>query len=169
MRAPVAGIILAAALALCAAPALAQTLRLEGLDGQTATVTESDLARLPRAAFVFDAHGQKHAYEGVPILELLARVGAPIGKAVGGREMADVILVTAADGYQVALGLAEADPATRPNRIIVADRADGAPLAAKDGPFKLVVEGDLRPARGARQVTSIRVLRLGTPRPAEGR
>jgi hypothetical protein len=159
---------LATALSLLAAPALAQTLRLEGPDGQRATVSEADLAKLPRTRFVFDAHGQKHDYEGVPILDLLARVGAPAGKALGGREMADVILVTAADGYQVALGLAEADPGTRPNRIIVADRADGAPLSAKEGPFKLVVEGDLRPARGARQVIAIKVLRLGSPRPAKG-
>jgi hypothetical protein len=158
-------LILALALCLAAAPAFAQTLSLKGPAGQTATVSEAELQTLPRVKFVFDAHGQKHEYEGVPLMDLLARVGVAADKPVGGKEMADVVLVTAADGYQVALGLAEADPKTRPNRIIVADRSDGAPLSAKEGPFKLVIEGDLRPARSARTVTSIRVIALGdTPR-----
>jgi hypothetical protein len=52
---------------------------------------------------------------------------------------------------------------TRPNRIIIADRADGAPLGPKDGPFKLVIEGDLRPARGVRMVTSVSLIRPGQP------
>ena len=34
---------------------------------------------------------------------------------------------------------------------------------AKDGPFKLVIEGDLRPARGARMVTGVSLIRLGQP------
>jgi hypothetical protein len=155
-------VILAVVLALAATPALAQSLILKGPTGQTATLTASDLAALPRTKFTFDAHGQKHDYEGPLLIDLLARVGAPTGKALGGHEMADVVLVTASDGYTVVLGLAEADPNTRPNRIIVADRADGAPLGAKDGPFKLVVEGDLRPARSARMVREIEVQRLAT-------
>ncbi|THD81136.1 MAG: molybdopterin-binding oxidoreductase [Phenylobacterium sp.] len=161
-------LILAAAIALVAAPAFAQTLKLTGPDGRTAVVSEADLAAMPRVKFVFDAHGQKHEYEGPLLIDLMARVGAPTGKAVGGREMADVILVTAMDGYQVALGLAEADPGTRPNRIIVADRSDGAPLSAKEGPFKLVIEGDVRPARSARMVSAISLIRLGTTPRATG-
>ena len=51
----------------------------------------------------------------------------------------------------------------RANRIIVADRGDGSPLGAKEGPFKLVIEGDLRPARAARNLTAIRVIRLAGP------
>lgn len=156
--------LLAAALAFAAAPAFAQTLTLQGPDGQTAALGAADLDKLPRMAFVFDAHGQKHEYAGPLLIDLLAGVGAPTGKALGGREMGDVVMVTAADGYQVALGLAEADPNTRANRIIVADRVDGAPLSAKEGPFKLVIEGDLRPARSARQVERIAVLRPQPPR-----
>jgi hypothetical protein len=151
-------LIAAAVLVLAASPAAAQSLSLKGPDGQTATMRAADLAALPRVKFTFDAHGQKHDYEGPLLIDVLAKVGAPTGKALGGKALADVVLVTAADGYQVALGLAEADPNTRPNRIIVADRADGAPLAAKDGPFKLVIEGDLRPARAARNVTEIAVI-----------
>jgi hypothetical protein len=37
---------------------------------------------------------------------------------------------------------------------------DGAPLAADKGPFQLVIEGDLRPARSARMVSKIRIERV---------
>jgi hypothetical protein len=151
-------------LALCLAGlstgAIAQTLALKGPTGQTATVGAADLAGLPRVSFTFDSHGEKHVYEGPLLIDVLAKVGTPTGKAIHGPEMADAVLVTAQDGYQVVFGLAELDPGTRPNRIILADKADGAPLGGKDGTFKVVVEGDLRPARSARMVSGIEVLRL---------
>jgi hypothetical protein len=157
-------LMLAVAAVALAAPAMAQTLSLKGPTGQTASLSQADLAALPHVGFTFDAHGQKHAYEGVLLLDLLARVGTPTGKALGGKALALAVRVTAADGYQVVFGLGETDyPQTRPNRIIVADKADGAALDAKEGPFKLVVEGDQRPARGARQVVSVEVIPLGGP------
>ncbi len=154
-------IIAAAALALFATPALAQSLALVGPDGQTATLSAAELAALPRQSVTFAGHGESHVYEGPLLIDVLAKVGAPSGKALRGAELADVALVEASDGYKVALGLAEADPGTRPNRVILADRADGAALASGDGPFRLVVEGDLRPARSARMVSKVTVMRLG--------
>jgi hypothetical protein len=155
-------LMLAALAALFASPAFAQSVALKGPDGQTATVTAAEVAALPRVKFTFAAHGQSHEYEGPLLIDVLARVGTPTGKAIHGPEMADVILVSASDGYQVAFGLAEADPGTRANRMILADRMDGAAISATDGPFKVVVEGDLRPARSARMVTAISVIRLQT-------
>lgn len=154
-------------LALCfaglATGVFAQTLALKAPAGQTASLTAADLASLPRVSVAFEAHGVKHVYEGPLLIDVLARVGTPTGKAIHGPEMADVVLVKARDGYQVAFGLAELDPGTRPNRVILADKADGAPLSEKDGAFKLVAEGDLRPARSARMVSEIEVLRLAKP------
>ena len=138
-------------------------LSLKGPTGQTASLSAADVAGLPRVSIAFDAHGEKHVYEGPLLIDVLAKVGTPTGKAIHGPEMADVVLVKAQDGYQVAFGLAELDPGTRPNRIILADKADGAPLSGKDGTFKLVAEGDLRPARSARMVSEIEVLRLAKP------
>jgi hypothetical protein len=155
----------AVAVAAFALPAAAQTLTLKGPTGQTATLSVAEIAAMPHTGFTFDDHGQKHGYEGVALIDLLAKVGTPTGKALGGRALANAVRVTAADGYQVVFGLGEADPGTRPNRIILADRADGAPLGEKEGPFKLVIEGDLRPARGARMVTTIEVIPLSTSRP----
>jgi hypothetical protein len=93
--------------------------------------------------------------------DVLARVGAPRGEAIKGPELATVVRFTARDGYQVVLDLAQTDPVTRASRVIVADREAGAPLK-DDGPFRLVIEDDLRPARSARQIEKIEVLRLST-------
>ncbi|PZQ51731.1 MAG: molybdopterin-binding oxidoreductase [Phenylobacterium zucineum] len=152
-------ILLTLALAACVSPAAA--LELKGPTGQTATVSAADLADLPRVSFTFDAHGQKATYEGPLLIDVLAKVGAPTGKALRGPALANAVIVKASDGYTVVYGLAELDPGTRANRIILADKADGAPLGAKDGPFKVVAEGDVRPARSARLVTSIEVRDLG--------
>lgn len=156
-------LVLAFCLAGLSTGAIAQTIALKGPSGQTATVGVTDLAGLPRVSFTFDSHGEKHVYEGPLLIDVLARVGTPAGKAIHGPEMADAVLVRAQDGYQVVFGLAELDPGTRSNRIILADKADGAPLSGKDGTFKVVAEGDLRPARSARMVSEIEVLRLAAP------
>ena len=66
-------------------------------------------------------------------------------------------------GGQVVLGLAETDPATRADRIIIADTDDGEPLSPQAGPFMVVAEGDVRAARSARMAVSIRVIPLGEP------
>jgi hypothetical protein len=144
-----------------ASAATAQTVAVSGLAGQKAALTAADIAAMPHAPLTLQLEGGKsEACEGVALSDILAKVGAPQGHALRGPEMADVVEIGATDGYRVALALAETDPGMRASRIILADRCDGAPLSATEGPFRLVVQGDLRPARSARQVTSITVLRL---------
>jgi hypothetical protein len=155
---------LAGLLAISGAPAIAQTLTLTGLGGETAQLTAADIAALPHQPITLSLEGGKTAAcEGVALSLLLAKVGAPQGKALRGPEMADVVEVRAADGYRVALALAETDAGMRSNRVVLADRCGGAPIAAPEGPFRLIVEGDLRPARAARQVVAVRVSRAPAP------
>lgn len=151
-------------LALMASPALAQNVTVKGTSG-TVVLDAAAIAALPRQTVMLDAHGSKHDYSGPLLIDVLAKAGAPTGKALRGSELANAVLITAADGYQVVIGLAEADPNTRANRMILADQADDAPLV-KDGPFRLIIEGDLRPARSARQVTQLEVFLIGRPPPA---
>jgi len=73
------------------------------------------------------------------------------------------VLVTAKDGYAVALALADTDPLVRKDQILLADQADGAPMPNGVGPYRLVVEGDQRGARMARMVVSIEVRQLAAP------
>jgi hypothetical protein len=154
-------LILTTVAALAAMPAAAQTLGLTGAAGQKATLTAADLAAMPHVQVTTKAHGQTHAYGGVILGDVLARVGAPRGEAIKGPELATVARFTASDGYQVVLDLAQTDPLTRASRVIIADREAGAPLKG-DGPFRLVIEDDLRPARSARQIEKIEVLKLST-------
>ena len=149
------------AAALLAGGARAQTLSLSGLAGESATLSAADIAAMPHQPATLKLDTRTEACEGVPIGLLLQRVGAPAGKALRGQELADAVIVNAADGYRVVLALAETDPMVRPERVVLADRCGGAALPAAEGPFRLVVEGDLRPARWARRVTAIAIRRVG--------
>jgi hypothetical protein len=147
-----------AALGLAAAGAGAQSVSLRGPDGKTRSVTAAELAAMPhQSATLASEHGPPKHYDGVPLTDLLQSVGAPAGKALHGPALADLVVVSASDGYRVVLGLAETDPGVRAGKILLADRAEGAPLPPNEGPFRLVIEGDLRPVRSARMVTAIRV------------
>lgn len=161
MRRVAFALLLFAAFAPCALRAAdAPTLALRGLDGERAELTLEELAALPREKVEVDQHGVHHVYEGPLLGDLLAKVGAPRGKDIRGPHMADVVLAEAKDGYKIALDLAGTDAATRSERVIVALAMDGAPLGEEAGPLRLVVEGDLRPARAARSLTTITLVRL---------
>ncbi|MFI4973703.1 MAG: molybdopterin-dependent oxidoreductase [Caulobacterales bacterium] len=138
----------------------ADAVAISGPDGAAVTLSAADMAALPQLSVTVVQHGATHTYEGPRLSVLLAKVGAPLGEALKGPEMSDVVLVTARDGYRVSLGLAEADPATHASAVILADRMDGAPIGEAQGPFRLVVEGDLRPARSERMVQAVEVRRL---------
>jgi hypothetical protein len=139
----------------CGSAADAQTLSLKPADGPARTLTADEIAKLPHVQLTLSEHGAKAVYDGVPLSELTRMAGAPQGEALRGPALAQVVLVSAADGYRVALALAETDPAMRADRVVLADRRDGKPLDAHEGPFRLIVEGDKRPARSARNVISI--------------
>ena len=142
---------------LAAAPAWAQDLKLSGPDGQSVSLSPADIAALAHVQLSVTIEGKTASYAGVPLDALLRRVGAPAGKALRGPALRDVVLVTGRDGYAAAFALAETDPGFRKEQILLADRADGQPLADAIGPYRLVVQGDLRAARCVRMVTAIEV------------
>ncbi|HVZ18865.1 MAG TPA: molybdopterin-dependent oxidoreductase [Terriglobales bacterium] len=149
----------AAVLIVFSLPALAQQLQLTGLDGKTVTVTSTELKTMPRhSVSVTNPHtkAEEH-YEGVLLSDLLAKIGAPMGKALHGPTMLTYVKAGASDNYNVLFAMAEIDPGTHVNEIIVADTMDSKPLDAKQGPLKLIVPGDARPARSVRMLTSISV------------
>jgi hypothetical protein len=155
------GAAVVAALALPYGSAHAQELRLVGLDGRAVSLSPADVAAMPHVPLTLTVEGKTAAYRGVPLATLLARIDAPLGKALRGPELRDVVLVTAQDGYSAALALAEADPMMRKEQVILADEADGRPLGEKLGPYRLVIDGDQRGARLVRMVTSIELKRIG--------
>ncbi len=158
-------LLLSVCLGLLAGPALAQTLALRGPAGQTVTLTAADIDRLPQVRVALNVHGAKHLYQGPLLVDVLAKAGAPGGATMHRPALSDAVVVSGSDGYYVVFGLAEADPAVRPSHIILADRVDGGPLGAKEGPFRLAVEGDLEARRSVRMVTNIAVIHMPAPKP----
>jgi hypothetical protein len=94
-------------------------------------------------------------YSGVSLTDLLAKYGAPTGKDLHGKPLSDYLVATGSDGYKAVLSLAETDPSFHPGDVIVADSMDGKPLDSANGPFKLVVTEDKRPARCVHNLVSI--------------
>lgn len=138
----------------------AGTLTLIGPAGQAESLSQAALAALPHVDVAAVMHGATHRFSGVLLGDLLAWVGAPTGAALRGAELSHVVIASARDGYRVALSLAETDASIRSTRVIVADAMDGSAIPAADGPFRLVVEGDLKPARSARLLERIEVRKL---------
>jgi hypothetical protein len=147
------------ALAILIVPVQAQTIHISGPSVTPTEISAADLAAMPRLSVdVQNSHnGQTEHYEGVRISDLLAKAGAPLGDKLRGRAMATYVRALASDGYSVVYSLAELDPAFHDNQIIVADRMNGKPLEAKEGPFKAVVPGDKRPARWIRMLVELKV------------
>lgn len=129
------------------------------------TLTASDLAAMPRTTVTASAHDQTGTYEGVTVRELLTRAGVPRAEDLRGAELAKSVIVTGADGYRVAFGIAEFDPDFTDRVAILADRKDGAPLTGNAAPFELILTGEKRPARWVRQVVSITVQNASPKRP----
>ena len=105
---------------------------------------------------IHNAHtNADETYSGVRLVDLLTKMGAPLGKELRGEALAIYMVAKGSDGYAAVLSLAEVDPEFHPGEVIVADAMDGKPLDAHNGPFKLVVTEDKRPARSVRNLVSI--------------
>ena len=92
------------------------------------------------------------------MLAVLALAGVETGGKMKGPQLTQALLIEAADGYKVVFALAELDPEFASREILLADKRDGKPLDAKQGPFRIVAPGDKRPARWIRQVTAFKVV-----------
>ncbi len=105
-----------------------------------------------------DREGNEHTFKGVRLVDLLDSAGVTLGRELRGENLAKYVLVKAVDGYEVIFSLPEVDPEFTGQTIILAYQVDGNPLPKGEGPFRLVVPNDKRPARWIRELTSIKVL-----------
>jgi DMSO/TMAO reductase YedYZ molybdopterin-dependent catalytic subunit len=143
-------------------PATDVVLRVTGAVPQQLAITLQDLAAMPHLKVTTQAHGATVTYGGVPLTEILQKAGAPVGSQLRGKVMASYVLVTARDGYRVVFALPELDPdfTDAARQIILADSADGKPLAENQGPLRIVVPQEKKGARWVRMVESIEVVKL---------
>jgi hypothetical protein len=126
--------------------AAAAELRISGAVSTPLVLTIGDLKKMPRKTLsVLNPHDKKtETYEGVLLEELLKRAGAPHGVQFHGKSMNFYVFAEAEDGYRVVFSLAGLDSGILESEVIVADTIDGAPLDAKQGPFRLALEDDFR-------------------------
>lgn len=126
---------------------------------QSKTLSIDELKSQPHKTVAFhNVHtSADETYSGVPLIYLLSTMGVPRGKDLHGKALSEYVVATGSDGYKAVLALAEVDPEFHPGDVIVADAIDGKPLDEKNGPFKLVVTEDKRPARSVHNLVSIEV------------
>jgi len=139
------------------------TLRVEGEVPTPVGLTLSDLARMSRTEVrVKDHAGLEVTYSGVSLGDILRAAGLQLDvTTMRNRDaLASYVLVEAADGYRAVFALVELDPAESDRVILLADHKDGQLLSASEGPFRVVVPDEKRPARWVRQV---RMIRVGRP------
>jgi DMSO/TMAO reductase YedYZ molybdopterin-dependent catalytic subunit len=104
-----------------------------------------------------DRDGNGHVYKGVVLSEILQKAGVTLGKDLRGENLTKYVQVEASDGYQVVFALAELDKDFTDRQIILAIQIDGKPLAPGDGPFRIIVQDEKKPARCMKMVTLIKV------------
>ena len=105
-----------------------------------------------------DRDGKEHAFKGVMLWTILDSAGVTLGKDLRGENLAKYVLVKATDGYEVIFSLPEIDPEFSDEIILLAYEVDGKPLAASEGPFRLVVPQDKKHARWIRQLNSVQII-----------
>jgi hypothetical protein len=136
---------------------MAQTLQVINGEGHSATITAAQIAALRHITVNVRDHDKAVQFEGVPLATVLSMAGIQLGDTLRGPRMSDVLVVEATDGYRVVFALAETDPAFATREVILGDKRDGKTLDAKEGPLRIVVPGDKRPARWVRQVVTLRI------------
>jgi len=131
------------------------------ISGEVTTPTEiklADMAQFEQTKVVRkDKDGNDHTYVGVLLSAILQKAGATMGKDLKGENLTKYILAEASDGYQVTFALTELDKDFTDRQIILATQMDGKALPDADGPFRIIVQDEKKPARCMKQVTGIKV------------
>jgi hypothetical protein len=140
--------------ALCQVPAM---LTVQGIGGTSATLSVSDLSKLPQQTVKVTDHGTPATFEGVLLTDVLAKVDLPVGEKFHSTGASYFMVAEAKDGYRAVFAWAELDSSFVDKAVYVVTKRDGKPLSDKDGPFQLVVPGEKRTARWVRQVTALRI------------
>ncbi len=135
-----------------------QTIKISGEVSTPLTVDAAYLQKFTQTTVVRkDRDGKDHTYSGVILSEILKNAGVTLGPELKGENLTKYLLVEASDGYQVIFALAELDKSFTDRTIILADKVDGAPLAPADGPYRIIVQDEKKPARCIKQVTAMQV------------
>jgi len=146
------------ALSMPAAQAWAQQLTIQNDDGKRTVLSRADLEALPHVKVQATAHDVSAAFEGVAVKAVLEKAGVAFGEGMRGKRLASCLLVEAADGYRVVIALPEMDPGFTDKQVVLAFLKDGKAMDSKEGPYRIVIPDEKRPARWIRQVTGLKIV-----------
>lgn len=118
------------------------------------------IAQLPRDQVTLTHHDETLTCEGPSLASVLVKAGVPSGADVRGAALRQAIVARASDGYAVLFSLGEIDAKLGNAKIVLADRCNGKPLSAEDGPYRLAVSGDQRGARSVRQLIALEIISI---------
>jgi hypothetical protein len=135
----------------------AQDLTVVRPDGSERRLTAAELASLPQQQITATDHGVLTRFEGVELRALLRLAGAGPTDSLRGPAVRRVVFFVGADGYAAAIALAELDPALGARPVFIVSRANGAPLPAEHGPWRVIIPSDGRAARWVRQLQRIEI------------
>jgi molybdate transport system substrate-binding protein len=140
-----------------------------GLVGNPRSFTMDDLKQLPAetvdVSFQAGQGTTTASFTGTRLLNVFdAAGGAKLPNDINNAKLRTTVMVTGADGYQVALGWGELDPEFGAAPIMLAYMQDGKPMGDKQGMARLVVPGD---KRGGRYVSTVKSIEIRDPGPAE--
>jgi hypothetical protein len=124
-------------------------------------LSSAEIAKLPRAEVVAGKTHRK--YSGVPLADLLQCAGVEWGGKCSPL-LTCYVLVEGADGYRALFSIPEVDPEQRHAMVILADRCDGKPLSAIDGPYQMIEEDARQHGRWVRHVQTISLQAAVRPR-----
>jgi DMSO/TMAO reductase YedYZ molybdopterin-dependent catalytic subunit len=150
--------LLAAGLLIAQEPAA--TLKVTGAVKKPLTLTAEDLAKMPRKSVRTVSKDVETKYDGVALHEILKAAGVPVGADLRGKALTTYVLAEAQDGYQIVFSIGEIDPAFNESDILVADTANGKPLAGNQGSFRLVPPKDKQGNRSVRMLTRLEVVQV---------
>lgn len=143
-----------------AAAAQSPTVTVAGAVKDSLVLSAADFAAFPRDSVVTSSNGMATTYQGTWISHVLAKAGVPLGSALRGPALSSYVLATATDGYQVVFSLAELDPEMASGRFLLAYQANGQPLMAENGAFRIVAADDKRGARSIRMLARLEVVQV---------
>lgn len=158
MRNKVLPVFFATLLFFASAISKAQSVKISGEVTTPITLNLADMQAFKQTTVIRkDKDGKNHTYAGVTLVDILQKAGATVGADLKGANLAKFILIEAADGYKVVFALAELDSNFTNRTIILATMMDDALLPIGDGPFRVIVQDEKKPARCIKQVTAIKV------------
>ncbi len=129
-------------------------LQVQRLDGSAVMLDAAKLAALPHEAVKAEAHGHKLEVNAIDVLNVLRAAGIAPPEQIRGAALRQVLLAGAKDGYVAAFSWGELDPALGGRRVFLVTEG----LKPEEGPLRLVVPQDARPARWVRQLETLRLI-----------